>query len=51
MRHLGRLREGAEGLRIGLGDAAEGDERGKLAQTVTRLFLRGGGRNPGNDKR
>ena len=32
-------------------NAADGDERGKLAQTVTRLFLRGGGRNPGNDKR
>jgi len=32
-------------------NAAEGDERGRLAQTVTRLFLRGGGRNPGNDKR
>ena len=32
-------------------NAAEGDERGRLAQTVTRLFLRGGGRNSGNDKR
>ena len=26
--------------------AAEGDERGRLAQTVSRLFLRGSGRNP-----
>ena len=32
-------------------NAAEGDERARLAQTVSRLFLRGGGRNPGNDKR
>src|SRR5450755_1282565 len=32
-------------------NAAEGDERGRLAQTVTRLFLRGGGRTPGDDKR
>ena len=32
-------------------NAAEGDERGRLAQTVTRLFLRGGGRHPGDDKR
>ena len=31
--------------------AVEGDERVRLAQTVTRLFLRGSGRNLGNDKR
>jgi glutamyl-tRNA reductase len=32
-------------------NAADGDERSRLAQTVTRLFLRGGGRNAGNDRR
>jgi len=32
-------------------NAADGDERSRLAQTVTRLFLRGSGRNAGNDKR
>ena len=32
-------------------NAVEGDERARLAQTVTRLFLRGSGRNLGNDKR
>ena len=32
-------------------NSVEGDERARLAQTVTRLFLRGSGRNLGNDKR
>ncbi len=32
-------------------NAAEGDERGRLAQTVSRLFLRGSGRGPNDDKR
>ena len=31
--------------------AAEGDERGRLAQTVSRLFLRAGSRHPADDKR
>jgi glutamyl-tRNA reductase len=31
--------------------AADGEERLRLTQTVTRLFLRGSGRNLGNDKR
>ena len=31
--------------------AAEGDERGRLSQTVSRLFLRTGSRHPGDDKR
>ncbi len=31
--------------------AAEGDERARLAQTVSRLFLRPSGRGPGDDKR
>jgi glutamyl-tRNA reductase len=30
--------------------AVEGDERARLTQTVMRLFLRGSGRNLGNDK-
>ena len=32
-------------------NATEGDERSRLAQTVTRLFLRGVGRAPGDDRR
>jgi len=31
--------------------SAEGDERGRLAQTVSRLFLRAGSRHPGDEKR
>ena len=31
--------------------AADGDERTRLAQTVSRLFLRNGGRGGGDDKR
>ena len=31
--------------------AADGDERARLAQTVSRLFLRTGGRGSGDDKR
>ena len=31
--------------------AAEGDERGRLAQTVSRLFLRAGSRHPADHKR
>ena len=31
--------------------AADGDDRTRLAQTVSRLFLRNGGRGGGDDKR
>jgi glutamyl-tRNA reductase len=31
--------------------AADGDERARLAQTVSRLFLRGGGRGSGDDSK
>ena len=31
--------------------AADGEQRARLAQTVSRLFLRGSGRGPSDDKR
>ena len=31
--------------------SADGDHRGQLAQTVSRLFLRGASRNPADDSR